>query len=646
MVVWSCGKKKLTVRLSVVVLIVLAVLPIPAHPVGAQGDTSLVWEGRLISDISDLNTGGTIIRVSIKSLAGVPIEVSSTHGGWSTILESGSKPELGPYSAEFAGLSPGRYTVTPHGLGASVTVDADGTDIIVVEFVQVRKQVAPSPPPPAPTRWEAKVLAVTHNLDLAGSVLRVSVVGKVGLPVEVASVGNWNTIGYTGTKPEYGDYVAEFAALQEGDYFIRPEGVDTELRLFLDGRSFVFVEFREREGYTPPPPPPPPAVPTSTPTPAPPAAPPPPPPVATVTAAPPIATGTPSAAPSPAPTPVTVWKGEVVSNTSKEQYAGYLSSIQVVVEGMKGLPVDVKAGGWMATAVTGTKPECGDFCLEFGGLSPSLYTIMPRGLGSSVDVVVEGGGLALVKFTSQLVVPPAPAPAVAAPPDGAPAVSAPTQVVTSPSPVPQPTATAVPQMVWAARTLWNTSGPAPTGAFFSAIQVSVTGLKALPVEIRSGGWSSTALTGTKPDCGDFCLEFAGLSGSSYVITPQGLGVDHAVTVDGEGFAVVEFYQMPAQPRPEVWAARITENVAGSGARGYFAAIQVVVEGKKWLPVEIKAGGWSASELTGTKPACGGYCLEFGGLAPGTYVVIPQGLGVSMPVTVDEGGFAVVEFYRS
>ena len=68
-----------------------------------------------------------------------------------------------------------------------------------------------------------------------------------------------------------------------------------------------------------------------------------------------------------------------------------------------------------------------------------------------------------------------------------------------------------------------------------------------------------------------------------------------------------------------------------------------MQGKKWLPVEIRAGGWSASELTGTKPACGGYCLEFGGLAPGTYVVTPQGLGVSVTVTVDEGGFAAVEF---
>ena len=621
----SCPRTKPIFSLLIAVLTVLTMLEMPVPPVDAQGTTTMVWEGRLISDISELNVGGTILRVSVKGRVDLPIEVSSAHGGWSTTLLSGSKSELGPYAAEFAGLSAGRYIITPQGLGATLTVEADGTDIIVVEFVQVTKQVGPAPPPPRPPQWTAKIVAETVNRDLGGSVLRVSVVGEVGLPVEVASEGNWNTIGYTGTKPEYGDYVAEFAALQPGNYVIRPQGVDTEFWLWLSGKTFVFVEFRRTEGYKP--------APAASPTTATAI------PAATVTAA---ATGSPPAAPAPAGTPVTVWTGEAVSNTSSEADGGYLSTIQVVVEGMKGLPVEVKAGGWTATALTGTKPECGAFCLEFGGLAPSLYTITPQGLGTSAEVTVEGGGVALVKFTSRVVMPPAPAPAPT--PSGAGVVSSPTQVIASPTAPPAPTATAVPRMVWAARTLWNTSGPASTGAFFSAIQVSVQGLKGLPVEIRSGGWSASMLTGTKASCGEFCLEFGGLSGSKYTLIPQGLGIEHVVEVDGEGFAVVEFYQRPAQPRPEVWAGRVKENVAGGGKRGYFSAIQVVVEGKKWLPVELKAGGWSATELTGTKPACGGYCLEFGGLAPGTYVVTPQGLGVSVTVTVDEGGFAVVEFY--
>ncbi len=628
----SCQKTKLTVTAIVSAVTVLILLGMPASTADAQGTTVLVWEGRLISDVSGLTVGGTIIRVSVRGVQGLPIEVSSAHGGWSTSLVSGSKPELGPYWAEFAGLMAGRYVIAPQGTGASITVEADGTDIIVVEFVQVPRQVAPTPTPTRPTQWEAEVLSTTTNMDLAGTVLRISVVGQVGLPVEVATPGGWSATGYTGTKPEYGNYVVEFAALQRGTYVIRPQGVDTEFQLFLDGKSYVFVEFRRREGYKPPPTPTPTTAPLVQPS-----------PVTTVTATPPVATGTPPAAPSPAPTPITVWSGQVVSNTSSQVYAGYLSTIQVVVEGMKGLPVDVRSGGWTATAVTGTKPECGDFCLEFGGLGPSLYTIMPRGLAASVDVTVKGGGVALVKFTSRVIFPPTATPT---PTPGRAPVTSPTKGVASPTASPSPTATVPAQMVWAARTLWNTSGPAPTGAFFSAVQVSVQGLKGLPVEIRSGGWSATALAGTKPACGEFCLEVGGLSGSTYVITPQGLGVNHLVTVDGQGLAVVEFYQTPAQPRPEVWAGRVAQQVSGGGKRGYFAAIQVTVEGKKWLPVEIRAGGWSASELTGTKPACGGYCLEFGGLAPGTYVVTPQGLGVSVTVTVDEGGFAAVEFYRT
>jgi hypothetical protein len=631
----SCRKTRLTLVHLISALAVLLVLGMPASAAEAQGTTALVWEGHLISDISGLRTEGTIIRVSVVGMVDVPIVVSSAFGNWSTTLLSGSKPELGPYAAEFAGLMAGRYIIAPQGLNATVTVEADGTDIIVVEFVQVSKQVTPSPAPPQPSRWEAEVLSTTTNLDLAGTVLRVSVVGALGLPVEVSTPGGWSTTGFTGTKPEYGDYVVEFAALQKGTYVIRPQGVDTYLQLFLDGKSYVFVEFRQRSVQQP--------APTATPTPSV-AAPAQPVPVSTGTATPPSATGTPSAAPSPAPTAVTVWTGHVVSNTSSQAEGGYLSTIQVIVEGMKGLPVDLRAGGWTATAVTGTKPECGDFCLEFGGLAPSLYTIMPRGLSASVDVAVADGGLALVKFTSQVIVPPTATGTPSPTPEQAATVTSSPQLVTSPTVRPSPTATVAPQMVWAARTLWNTSGPAPTGEFSSAIQVSVQGLKGLPVEIKSGAWSASALTGSKPACGEFCLEFAGLSGSTYLITPQGLGIDHQVTIDGQGFAVVEFYQTPAQAKPLVWAGKVAEQESGGGKRGYFATIQVVVQGKQWLPVELRAGGWSASELTGTKPACGGYCLEFGGLAPGTYVVTPQGLGVSVTVTVDEGGFARVEFY--
>lgn len=618
----GCRRTGAALTLFLLSLTVLLVFGTSAGRVAAQDTQQLVWQGSVVSDSSGLTGGGTIIRVSVAGLAGLPIEVSSAHGGWSISVLSGSKPELGPYGAEVAGLSPGRYVIAPQGIGATVTVEADGTDVIVVQFAQVPAQAgAPGAAGSPVSGWEAEIVDVTTNLDLGGSVLRVSVEGQAGLLVEVSTPGGWSATGYTGTKPEYGDYVVEFAPLHKGDYIIRPYGLGAELRLWLDGGSYVFVEFRPRRVHTPSPTPTRPKVPSP---------------------ASPVATGTPTAGVAPAATPVTVWSGQVVSNTSKEQYAGYLSAIQVIVEGMKGLPVEIRAGGWHSTAVTGSKPECGEFCLEFGGLSPSLYTITPQGLGVSVDVSVEGGGLALIKFSSRLVMPAVPSPT---PTPGLHTRTPTTPAVRTPS-TPTPVTTAVPQMVWGSRTLWNTSGPAPTGGFFSAIQVSVVGMKGLPVEIRSGGWSATARTGTKPECGEYCLEFAGLSGSTYTIIPQGLGIDHVVTVDGKGFAVVEFYQTPAQARPPVWTGRVVENISGGGVRGYFASIRVIVQGKKWLPVEISAGGWRHTAETGIKPECGGYCVEFGGLTPGTYTITPQGLGASVSVTVDEGGSAFVEFTAS
>ncbi len=54
---------------------------------------------------------------------------------------------------------------------------------------------------------------------------------------------------------------------------------------------------------------------------------------------------------------------------------------------------------------------------------------------------------------------------------------------------------------------------------------------------------------------------------------------------------------------------------GSGAIGVRAA------GLKDHPVVIRSGGWqSPTQMTGTKEELGQYATEFGGLAPGEYIV--------------------------
>ena len=91
--------------------------------------------------------------------------------------------------------------------------------------------------------WKAKVTEQWVDTELIGSVLRVSVHGKVGLPVRVRSTGAFETWGFTGTKPEYGPFVAEFAPLSRGIYYIEPLGLGIVFEVGLNGHSFNRVDF-------------------------------------------------------------------------------------------------------------------------------------------------------------------------------------------------------------------------------------------------------------------------------------------------------------------------------------------------------------------------------------------------------------------
>jgi hypothetical protein len=208
-----------------------------------------------------------------------------------------------------------------------------------------------------------------------------------------------------------------------------------------------------------------------------------------------------------------------------------------------------------------------------------------------------------------------------------------------------PTATTAPR--WVAQVLRNTGGDV-LGWRSSVIAVQVTGLKNLPVELRSGPFSVTAFTGSKPEYGEFACEFGGLSAGTYKVIPQGLGISQTITVDGGGFALIEFaYRLLPTPTPVppkvTWVGKVVSNSSGQGANGISSVVVVRVLGAKGLPVEIGSGSWNAVALTGTKPEHGPFACEFGGLWPGTYTVRPQGLGASVELTMDGRGLALIEF---
>lgn len=471
--------------------------------------------------------------------------------------------------------------------------------------------------------WRAAITEQWPDLSLAGSVLRVSVEGKVGLPVTVRSQGGFETVGFTGTKPEYGPYVAEFAPLSKGTYFIEPQGLGIVFEVWLDAKHYTRVDFTPKL-----------CVPTPTSTPRPMTATATRKPTATVTATPtpllPTATH-----PSPA---VPRWQGRIVEHLI--QPAGHnWGTIAVRVIGRPaGQEVEIWSGGWSATGKTGTKPEHGPDACEFGALHTGTYRLTPTGLETHLDVTLEQGDFVLVEFYQ--------------------------------------TGRAGATIRWVASVVENTSGSQPTEYTNSAIAVIVGGKPWHEVEIRSDGWSATTQTGTKPDYGPDACEFGGLRAATYTITPKDLDTSIQVTMDGWGWAMVRFEPVSAPapspspppaavasasssptPTPSAtptlsatastahWQAWVISNSSGAQeGTGIWSVIVVRVINYGGVPVTVTGGGgWSATCITGSKPEHGPDACDFGGLWPGVYHIRPEGADIEVEVEMDGLGTAFVDF---
>jgi hypothetical protein len=472
--------------------------------------------------------------------------------------------------------------------------------------------------------WQAAITEQQTDVQLIGSVLRVSVQGKSGLPVRIRSRGDFEAWGFTGTKPEYGPWVAEFAPMSKGTYYIEPQGLGIVFEIWLDGKDYTRVDFT-LEACAPTP-----TVTPRLPTPTPgvkvwaPAQP------ATATPLPP--------APTPQPQPVQGWYGRIIEHSKNPDGGVMWATIAVRVKGRPaGQEVEIRSDGWSTVEKTGTKPEHGPDACEFGALQAGTYRLTPLGLGTHLDVAVEPGDFMLVEF--------------------------------------YPTQGTVTR--WTGSVVDNTSGDQPTEHFHSAIVVVVAGKPWHEVEIRSDGWSTTTKTGYKPEYGPDAAEFGGLRAGTYTITPKGLGATAQVTMDGWGWAQVRFDQVsvpapqpvvvrPTQPvlppapvpagptatpqpgptpaRPN-WQGRVVSNTSDEGpGSGVSSVIVVRVVNWKGVPVTITGGGgWSTTCITGTKPEYGWDACEFGGLWPATYRLRPEGADDEVEVTMDGIGMAMVEF---
>jgi hypothetical protein len=466
--------------------------------------------------------------------------------------------------------------------------------------------------------WEGHIVSITPwATNWSGSILRVHVVGRPGVLIEVT----WSDqliSAFSGSKKEYGPYAAEFAPLPSGTYTVSVPQLDASLEISVDATSLIVVEFTQTRPLNA----------TSTPMP-----------------------GTPTATPLPG------WEGRVLGITYKDLVG---SILWVKVVGKKGLYVTVSTPeGFTTSATTGTKKELGDDVAEFAPLSKGTYTISPAGLGVSLVVSLDGSNIWSVEFHPTAGTP---VPTLGriigagARPYRLSAVATATPTLTL-TPTPQvqeeasPSPTPAPHYIWQGRIVRQDAPPA--GAYLGAIAVRVAGVKGQTVELSSGGWQARGITGNKPEYGEYATEFGGLHGGTYYVALPGVEYEPlAVNLAGGGFALVEFTYQPAPAPtpistiiPGTWTGGVTSNTSSPApAGGVWSNIIVKVGNVKGLRVFLRSGTFETSCLTGTKPEYGEAACEFGGLWPGTYQVVPEGLGPSVSLFMDGRGTAVVEFW--
>lgn len=351
------------------------------------------------------------------------------------------------------------------------------------------------------------------------------------------------------------------------------------------------------------------------------------------------------------------------------------------VLGPVGLTVYLESDGFRTEAVTGSKPEYGDFACEFGGLGPGRYSIRPQGLGSTVSVDLQRGQFALVEFAplSQPAIVVAGTPTLAILQAASTSIAQPTATWTPVLPTPLvletpmvkavegtispdafgPTAPApltVFKPSWRARVTEHSSG---TGYGPSTLVVRVLGAKDIFVRLKSDGWEAATQTGTKPEYGNFACEFGGLAAGEYEIAPDGVDLSYRVTLGVGEFMLIDFFyetpklpEIPALAIPVagadeqrgIWSGRVVSQTTDSGVSEAWGTVTVQVLSQKSLAVEMRsAEGWSAFSLTGTVPELEGGVAEFARLNPGVYQVVPQGLGAWVQLTVVPGARIWVEF---
>jgi hypothetical protein len=270
---------------------VTIIFDIEVLPAGVIGWQAYIHQNS--NGIQATNKTESIITALVNGRSGQVVALHSARQP-DQFCEIASNPLTG-LGCEFSQLEAGVYTVEALNTGASTNLFVDGSGKAEIEFVADARQIAtPSLPlvghgahprlptstpfvesvptssvstkptptqtarpyyPPTPTEtltptitptatpafaWQARVVEATNNV--AGTV-GVRAAGLKDHPVVLRS-GGWESEPLlTGTKPELGEYGAEFGGLAQGEYEAELVGL-AKFKFFLEGDQYLLIEFR------------------------------------------------------------------------------------------------------------------------------------------------------------------------------------------------------------------------------------------------------------------------------------------------------------------------------------------------------------------------------------------------------------------
>lgn len=630
-----------------------ATQPAPTTTATSTAPAGAIWIGRVVDRIPGFtNGGGSVFRVSVQGVDGTPIELRLDDQ--LIAANSGSKPEFGPYAAEFAPVTEGTWSVSVPSLDVSMNVTADPFSLVIIEFVEVTAaeatQAAVTPATPTPlgsTTWEGEVTEEAIGAGGPFARLLIKVVGREAQPVQLSTLSQVLNTASTGQKPdELGPNTVEFAGLTPGKYIIEPLGLNISLEVELKPDIVTQVEFRPQAD---------PPTPTATAT-------------ADFTLTPigaipsqslPSATPTPLPAPTqvvpePSPVPISRWLGVVAERAE----AGLdPSSVTVTVDGVADVPVRLSSIPdetlFNRRCTTGQDGADPDSC-TFDEVEPGRYVVEAEGFALSLPVMLYAHEKVNVRFFAEELPP---------------------EVVG-----------------WTAAVSSNTNGFTAHSQAASQINIRTDGDDGTPglvISLHSVQEDTRYCElAQQADGSGLACQFGRLRAGVYRVVAETTGASTRIFVDGQGLAEIDLAPdatlekvaqtlsapvvgqgaqpdlppptaapvtqaaaepptatveltptLVATPTPAFeWQVRVVET-APSGV----GSVGVRVVDRRDQPVILRSGDWSSEpQLTGSKPEHGDYAVEFGGLSPGDYIIELVDL-TEHPVRLEPGRFILIEF---